>query len=650
MTWVIQKALGVISLFAIVSCSSGTPDTGTPEVRAFITTWRVSEYDLEIRIPTCPIDTCPDETYNYTVAWGDGNIDENQTEDASHVYAEEGDYDVTITGDFPRIYFNRGEGRREIIAIKQWGPNPWSSMENAFAGCSQLEGQATDTPDLSNVESMSSMFRSAHIFDQDLSGWNVSNVKDMSSMFRATRMFNQALSGWDVSSVTDMSYMFRATRMFNQALSGWDVSSVTDMSSMFQNASSFNQNLGGWKIPSLRTAENMFAGVELSTENYDSILAGWSATAITGTDENKILFDGGRSAPGVASNRDSLTAKSWDITDNAVAFITTWTVTAGDTITIPICPIATCANITYSYQVDWGDESDDTTTYTGDAIHMYGNTEDTEYRISITGDFPRIRFSGNKIIAINQWGTISWSSMESAFESCSNLEVQATDTPDLSNAADGMDMSFMFVGASVFNQDIGDWDVSNVTNMEEMFYEAYLFNQDIGDWNVSNVTNMASMFYDAEVFNQDIGDWDVSNVTDMSYMFSEAYLFNGDIGDWDVPNVTNMEDMFSNAEVFNQDIGDWNVSNVTNMEDMFSDTEVFNQDIGDWNVSNVTDMRYMFDGAEVFNQDLSSWNVCSVMDVDPANLLADFAMGATNFQDKSKYPDFADLGNNCPDS
>ena len=31
MTWVIQKALESFPLFAIVSCTSGTPDTGTPD-------------------------------------------------------------------------------------------------------------------------------------------------------------------------------------------------------------------------------------------------------------------------------------------------------------------------------------------------------------------------------------------------------------------------------------------------------------------------------------------------------------------------------------------------------------------------------------------------------------------------------------------
>ena len=55
---------------------------------------------------------------------------------------------------------------------------------------------------------------------------------------------------------------------------------------------------------------------------------------------------------------------------------------------------------------------------------------------------------------------------------------------------------------------------------------------------------MSYMFWNAEAFNQPIGNWDVSKVTDMSFMFSSATVFNQPIGNWDVSNVTNMNLMF----------------------------------------------------------------------------------------------------------
>ena len=57
------------------------------------------------------------------------------------------------------------------------------------------------------------------------------------------------------------------------------------------------------------------------------------------------------------------------------------------------------------------------------------------------------------------------------------------------------------------------WDTSPlVTNMYRMFYGTSSFNQNISNWDVSNVTTMRYMF-NLSVFNQDIGGWDVSSVT-----------------------------------------------------------------------------------------------------------------------------------------
>jgi surface protein len=52
-----------------------------------------------------------------------------------------------------------------------------------------------------------------------------------------------------------------------------------------------------------------------------------------------------------------------------------------------------------------------------------------------------------------------------------------------------VDYAINNIATSMFNKDISDWDVGNVTNMERMF-EWSQFNGDVSDWDVSNVRNM----------------------------------------------------------------------------------------------------------------------------------------------------------------
>lgn len=182
------------------------------------------------------------------------------------------------------------------------------------------------------------------------------------------------------------------------------------------------------------------------------------------------------------------------------------------------------------------------------------------------------------------------------------------------------DMSRLFFQKFSFNQDIGSWDVSRVTDMNQMFSGDIMsgiqnsFNQDISLWDVSNVTNMRSMFHLSD-FNQPIGNWDVGNVINMEGMFSFA-SFNQDISSWDVSSVNNMSGMFLWTR-FNQPLGEWDVSNVTDMSNMFV-LSPFNQPIGNWDVSNVENMNAMFMGSwalgapNPFNQDISGWDVGNV--------------------------------------
>jgi gliding motility-associated-like protein len=305
------------------------------------------------------------------------------------------------------------------------------------------------------------------------------------------------------------------------------------------------------------------------------------------------------------------------------AFITTWKTdnpgkSASNQITIPT------KGIGYSYSIYW-EQLDNATingTIPGPITGDYTITFPSAgtYRVSINGAFPRIYFFGdplitsspssdsNKILTIEQWGDIVWTSMANAFQGCLDLTIPAEDAPNLTQVTD---MRYMFASAQSFNQPIDHWDVSHVTDMSLMFAYAKNFNQPLGTWQVNNVTNMESMFNEAANFNQPIGTWNVSSVTNMGFMFWVAESFNQPIDNWDVSQVTSMSGMFAHSS-FNQPIATWNVTSVTSMAQMFNHASSFNQPIGTWNVGNVTSMIAMFAGATSFNQSLESWNVGNV--------------------------------------
>ena len=58
--------------------------------------------------------------------------------------------------------------------------------------------------------------------------------------------------------------------------------------------------------------------------------------------------------------------------------------------------------------------------------------------------------------------------------------------------------------------------------MYGMFEGAVAFNQDIGQWNVSQVTDMSGMFNGASAFNQDIGTWPIRRDCSIDIIFHKS--------------------------------------------------------------------------------------------------------------------------------
>ncbi|WP_159947528.1 BspA family leucine-rich repeat surface protein [Polaribacter septentrionalilitoris] len=457
----------------------------------FITKWKL-QFGFYIDIP---VDA--NLTYNYTIDWGDGNIETNVTGDAEHFYDNTGEYIIKISGVYPRFVLGEkgsSSDKRNIIELVQWGNNTWVSMESAFKGLYNMKITATDTPNLLNVTTFRDMFYgcSAITTIPNINSWNTSNITNMWSMFQNASNFNSDISNWDVSNVTQTRYMFDYATKFNQNISSWNVSKVETMQEMFDQARSFNQDLSSWNITNVSSMSNIFNGTNLSTENYDRIIAGWSNLP---TLKNNVTFGGNNInyCHSETERNKLINDYNWTIYDAGKdcteGFITKWDIKNDN----EFLALSTSGN-GYDYRVDWGDGSVSNHVTSGIA-HNYAISG--IYTIKITGVFPRFSIfdtsSKNKIIDVVQWGDNPWESI--SFEDCPNLNITATDIPDLSNVTS---TEAMFKGCVNFEGNlINNWNVSNIISMQSMFEGATKFNQTLNKWDVGSVINMTSMFDDS---------------------------------------------------------------------------------------------------------------------------------------------------------
>lgn len=330
---------------------------------------------------------------------------------------------------------------------------------------------------------------------------------------------------------------------------------------------------------------------------------------------------------------------------------TTQSGSASDTFILPLV-----SSGTYDFYIDWGDGNiDNITTYNqSEVTHVYSSSG--TYTCTILGTLIGWAFAAAgdiaKLTEISNWGVWAADTTVGCFQGCSNLDVTATDTPDISGTTS---LESFFNGCSVmaYNSSINDWDVSHITNMRLLFQQCDAFNQDLNNWDTSLVTDMEQVFFGCAIFNGNIDNWNTSSVItfDEMFRFTGAFnrdisgwnvsscqiffrmfancIFNQNIGSWTTTSATNMANMFDSNTVFNQNISSWNVANVTSMAGMFNGASSFNQNIGGWTTTSLQNTSIMFQSATVFNQNLGSWNVTSL--TNATNMFNNITLSTTNY-------------------
>lgn len=478
----------------------------------FITIWEVKSNDSRITIPA------GEYSYNYDIYWKNvnnpaqnGNLS-NQTGTVELNFGNAGTYSVEITGNFPTILFGNisTENKLKLKEIKQWGSINWKSFTDSFNGCSNLDVTASDTPKLSAVSSLQSMFSGCSKLKGNTSfnNWNTTNISNMSYMFYECSTFNQYIGSWNTSNVNTMFAMFAYANTFNKDISNWNTSNVETMSNMFRGCNNFNQNIGGWDTSKVQDMSYMFS----DCAKFNQYIGGWNTINVTNMRD---MFNGCK-----IFNQNIGHWNTSKVKDMLNMF-------------------RGCSN--FNQDIGSWDTSEVTTMY---AMFLGAKS-----------------FNQN----IGGWNTQNVKNMQSMFQDCIlfNQDIGGWNTMNVTTMAN------MFNNCSSFDQNIGSWDTQNVNAMNGMFYKALNFDQNIGSWDTSKVNNMSYMFNSCLVFNQDISNWNTQNVTSMRSMFYKAEKFNQYIGNWNVQNLTDISSILARAYSFNQDLSNWNVSNIKNMDSAF---------------------------------------------------------------------------------
>jgi surface protein len=442
-------------------------------------------------------------TLNAVVDWGDGTSSTittwNQAE-VTHTYATAGVYDIKITGVLRGWQFNNGGDRLKILDIINWGSLN-ISVDAGFAGCTNLTASATDAPTITTT-SLATYFRSCNNFNSAIGSWNVSNVLNFNEMFYISGFNNgnsADINNWTIRTTgsVSMSQMFRQCP-FNQPIGNWNTSAVTIMNNMFHE-NSFNRDISNWNVGNVTTMNRMFFGNYFFNQDIGS----WNTGAVTNMGE---MFQN------ASSFNQNIGA--WNVSN-----VTTFSSMFNG---------ATAFN-------------------NGGSADINNWTIRTASAVSMSSMFRSCTFNQN----ISSWNTSAVTNMSAMFSlnGAFNQPIGSWNTSAVT------DMNNMF-STSNFNQNIGAWNVSNVTSFGNMFGANYSFNNggssDINNWTIKNTgtVSMVGMFGDS-TFNQPIGNWNTSAVTNMSLMFRFNTTFNQAIGNWNVSNVTNFSSFMEGKSAAN---------------------------------------------------------------------------------------------------
>ena len=535
-------------------------------------------------------------------------------------------FDISHVTDMTNM-FSGDTNLTKITGLSTWNVGNVTSMNSMFAGDTALTNL-----DLSNwkplkVTNMAAMFKGCSGLKSITLNWGQStnNVQNFSEMFSGDSSLTEVkgLSGWNVSNATDFRWMFTNDTSLTEinGLSGWDVSNATQLYNMFSGDSSLkSMDLSNWKPSKVTDLSSLFNGdtalqtvnmsnMDLSkVQNFNFMFIG--ATSLSKIDFRNTIF----------LDSDKIQSYYFNSTN-------------------PIVELSGAKKVP-KFLFDMLKSSKAKT------IDLRNTSLATNIK-----DLSNAFYNDQAVEEIDMTGfdTSHITNMSNMFNGANHLKtIIGIEGWDVSNATQ---LSNMFSGdSSLKSMDLSNWKTSKVTDMNHMFANCSALTSLNLSWggNTKNVKNFAWMFANDNNLQtiDGIGEWNVSNATDISHMFacinldsnpSTNYKYNFaqpqycgsltslDLSNWDTSNVTNMEAVFWGQKSLTTvgNFSKWNTGNVTNMRDLFAGCEnlKFNNtaldNLAKWNTSNVTNMRALFANMEK-QKDLScvqNWDTHNVQDM-----------------------------------
>ncbi len=508
--------------------------------------------------------------------------------------------------------------------LNNWVTSKVTNMSGMFSMASKFN-QDINSWDVSKVTNMSGMFDGAKVFNKPLNNWDVSKVTDMSSMFRYTDLFNQDITGWNVSAVTNMQSMFERALVFNQDIKGWNTRNVTDMRSMFKQAAAFDRNLGSLRIDALTNGTEMFASSGMSCDNYSKTLKGWAESSNTPSNVNFITQTGIAYGRHGKSYRDKLVSqKNWTISGDNLDlacsiglitpedFVTEWDMSKPAKDTRPDAATTLFTNfLGTNFVVEYinlADPTDKGIELNANGVlstpfELTGLRANAKYRLiayanpgvpgSVFTELNAINSDSKRLTKVNQWGINVWTLLSNAFRFCENMDVTATDTPNLS-ACQNLNAMFTSCASLVnANGSISGWNTQNVTSMGAMFAGATSFNKPL-NFNTKKVTHMGLMFQGATSFNQPLDSFKINAISYMSDMFKDCGMscenLSSTLDSWktqaaalnknnvplgDISTVSNAYNQTGQAAITALQARSWTITGGTYAEDCITPTSWF---------------------------------------------------------------------------